>query len=130
MNEEIDMSIEELRACIFFLSAWRYVSDGKRYRERALELLPVDKWEYIPPEILEEMSRRVYRSMMGEDTFEWMDRAEPGYRATLDNLSEFRGLPAVENRSSNDELREALRNAKGEGVSEEILRFVEEIRSK
>lgn len=89
MIEELDMIEEEARACIFFMAVWRYRGEGPEMREKAMALLPMDKLELVPAEIIENIAGRVQASVRG-DGYEWIDRAAPGYRATIEAMLERR----------------------------------------
>lgn len=87
MLADIGMIEEEARACVFFMAAWQYLGDGPAMRNRALELLPPDRLEHVPAEIVDTMAARVRASIRG-DGYDWIDRAYPGYRAMLDAMIE------------------------------------------
>lgn len=87
MLEKIEMTIEEVRACLFFMTVWQYIGEGPALREKTLEILSADKMEFVPNSIREEFADRLKDSIVNNN-FEWIDRAVPGYRVTLRNILE------------------------------------------
>jgi hypothetical protein len=85
MIEELDMSEEEAAACVFFFLAWRYTGVGPTMREKALRLLPDGDMEKVPAHIRENLAKRLHRSVCGAG-YEWIDRAAPGYSATIEAM--------------------------------------------
>ena len=91
MLEELGLIEEEARACVFFMTVWLYLGDGPMMRDKAMILLPEDKMELVPPEIIENINKRVQASICG-DGYEWIDRAAPGYRATIEEMLDRKGI--------------------------------------
>lgn len=115
MNDELDLSEEEMAACVFFILAWRYVGVGPEMRAKALLILPDDSMGKVPPHIRENIAVRLRRSMCGTG-YEWVDRAVPGYSATI--------LAAYERRFGNtvDELAAPVEISFIEAFRDEIGR--------
>jgi hypothetical protein len=85
MIDELGVTEEEARACVFFILAWRCIGNGPALRDKALSIIPEECFDAIPPEIIENIAVRLRRSYCGGN-FEWVDRAIPGYMATLRDM--------------------------------------------
>lgn len=92
---ECDFTPEEFRALVFFITVWRCIGDGDELADLATDILTPDMLDSVPREIIEDIGNRLHDSEAGVTNHEWIERALSGYRATLENMLELRGLANV-----------------------------------
>ena len=113
MIEKLGVTEEEARACVFFMLTWRYVGDGPAMRDKAILLLPPDRLGEVPEHIIENLERRLNRSIQGDQPYEWIDRAVPGYSATIRAMRE-RKFGIVDKEPPSPAVAEFIKKLRGE----------------